>query len=731
MIRHYPTSNEVHLKHPGTATLSEKARQRSVISRPWVLLLPILASFIPSLNELKAETQTWTDTLNRKIQAEYVGRQAQTVLLRTLDGKVHSIPLDKLSPADGERIRKLPEQPNGGPKTTLSPLTPEQSAERIDRVLEAHLAAKKLKPNPPLADEQFVRRAYLDITGRIPKLTETRAFLENKARNKRALLIDQLLRSPGHNSHLFNYFAGMLRLKTRVSEYISGASYISWIKKSIADNKPYDQWVREMITASGAYQTNPAAGYLMRDAGMPLDNLSLTSQYFLGTDLSCAQCHDHPFDDWTQRQFYHLAAFMGNTRTLPHKNLLEAEGKAAGKTLTPSDAVIEGAFKHREYDGVVKSAMQRFMNAAQHRVGDDPTLILKLPHDYAYSDGKPGDPVEPKVIFGTMPDLKKFDRPREAFAHWLTADDNPRFAITIANRLWARAFGRGVVEPVDDLKDLSATNVPGLLEVLGEEMKRVHHDLRAFEAILYRTRAWQRESSTSSPPMGEAYAFQGPLLRRLTAAQIWDSILTMVLEDPDYFNGKRDFTDWEKTFGFDRTTVTGQIFAEQYAKQEALFARDGGAFGWPRDAEELRPKGTSLWLDPRCGAWRLWGDVLIRASEQTQPAPSNHLLSILGQSDRNLSGADSVIGSVPIALALMNGRGSQVITEAGSRILNAVEQFKGDGPKVETVFLSVLSRLPSPDERSIAYKTIRRGGAQGYEDVVWALINTREFLFVQ
>ncbi len=694
--------------------------------------LPFLAAFFMTC-QIQAAAEVWTDSQNRQIQAEYLGRQAQTVYLRTLDGKTHAILLNRLSQADAERALKLPERmaDGGQPGGALPPWPPEQSAERIDRVLEAHLAAQNIKPNPPLTDEQFVRRAYLDITGRIPKLEETRAFLEDKTRNKRTLLIDHLLRTPGHHSHLFNDFANMLRLKTRVSEYISGASYIRWVKQSIAENKPYDQMVREMLTASGRYQENPAAGYLMRDAGMPLDNLSLTAQYFLGTDLSCAQCHDHPFDDWTQRQFYHLAAFLGSTRTLPNRNVLEAECQAAGKPLVTTDELIEGAFEHREYDGVVKEAMKRFMNSAQHRVADDPELVLKLPHDYAYSDGKAGDVVEPKVIFGTMPDLKKFDSTREAFAHWLTADDNPRFAITIANRLWARAFGRGVVEPLNDIKDLSATNVPGLVEVLGEEMKRVRYDLRAFEAILYRTRAWQREASTTSPPMGGAYAFPGPLLRRLSAAQIWDSILTMVLDDPDYFNGKRDYTDWEQTFSFDRAAVTGKSFGEQYAKQEALQARDGGYFGWPADKEEDRPKGSPLWLDPRCDAWRLYGSALVRASELTQPASPEHLLSILGQSDRNLTGADSTTGSVPIALALMNGRGSLIITKAGSRILDAVEQYKADGPKVETVFLSVLSRLPSADERSIAYKTIRRGGAKGYEDVVWSLINTREFIFIQ
>ena len=723
------------MKTKPNALAITSAGTRNGLSRPgllrrhsWrlaALALPVLVSALAA-----AGLETWTDARGRKLEAEYLGRQMETVHLRTTDGVVHAIPLTRLSVEDVKRIRQLPEKMQAA-VGTLRALTPEQSAERIDRVVEAHLAAKKIKPNPALTEEQFVRRAYLDIAGRIPKLEETRAYLDDKTRNKRALLTDRLLQSPGHHSHLFNYFASLLRLKTRVSEYISGASFNTWVKQCIAENKPYDQMVREMITASGTYQNNPAAGYLMRDAGMPLDNLSLTSQCFLGTDLSCAQCHDHPFDDWTQKQFYHLAAFLGRTRTTPNADVLKAECVKAGKEWVPTEKVVEDAFEHREFDGVVKEAMKRFIHAAQHRVSDDPKLVLKLPHDYKYSDGKPGDVVEPKVIFGTMPDLAKFDSSRAAFAHWLTADDNPRFAITIANRLWKRAFGRGVVEPVHDLEDLSSASIPGLIEVLEEEMKRVRYDLRAFEAILYRTRSWQREASTLSPVMGVAYDFPGPLLRRLSAAQIWDSILTMVLEDPDYYNGKRDYKDWEKTFAFDRTSVTGKIFADAFAKQEEVLQRDGGAFGWPKDSPDLRPSGKSLWLDDRVGAWRLYGEVLIRASELTQPAPPGHLLSILGQSNRELSDGDTTTGSVPIVLTVMNGNGSKVLTQAGSRILNAVDEFKADGPKVDAVFLSVLSRLPTPEERSTAYKAIRRDGKKGFEDVCWSLLNTREFLFVQ
>ena len=376
--------------------------------------------------------------------------------------------------------------------------------------------------------------------------------------------------------------------------------------------------------------------------------------------------------------------------------------------------------------------MQCFMNSANHRVAEKPNTQLKLPHDYKYKDGKPGDVVEPKVIFGTQPDLSKFDgNPRAAFASWLTADDNPRFALTIANRMWKHVFGLGVIEPVHDLKDLSTAQVPGLPELLAAEMKRVHYDLREFQRILFLTRAWQREASTTPLARGEPYAFPGPVLRRLTATQIWDSVLTMILDDPDYYNGKRDYLEWEKTYSMDRATVTGKEMGMRFAKMEALNQQDGGAFGWPKDEESLRPKGTPLYIDPRINVWRLYGDVLVRASELPQPSNLNHLLRSLGQSDRVTIDSDSTVGSVPISLALMNGRGSQVITKNGSRLMNAVDKFKADGPKVETVFLSILSRMPRSDERSTAYKAIRQGGKSGYEDVAWALLNTREFLFVQ
>ncbi len=539
-----------------------------------------------------------------------------------------------------------------------------------------------------------------------------------------------MLADKGHPSHLFNYFSDMLRLKHKVSEYVSCASFVKWVKEALASNKPYNQMVSEMMTASGPEWQNAAAGYIMRDAGMPLDNVSLTSQLFLGTDMSCAQCHDHPFADWTQFQFYEMAAYFGKTKTSWPGPMIKAECVAKGVSDKPMDRAIDEFFKIRDFDGPMKEALKRFINCSNQRVVDDPKADLRLPDDYEYKDGKPKQIVQPKVPFGTEPDLAKFDSRRAAFASWLTSDDNPRFAMTIANRLWGRAFGRAVVEPVIDLKDLSAAQVPGLIELLGEDMKGVHYDLRQFERILYRTQTYQREATSQPVEMGAPYAFQGPLLRRLSGAQLWDSMLTMVLADPDYYQGKRDYTEWEKTFTFDIPTLSGKELNERFTALEELDKRDGGTFGWPKHDPTLN-EGKPIYFDTRIDAWRLYGEVLVRSSDLIQPVGESHFMRQTGMTDRNLSGGDHTMGSIPMALALMNGEGVQVLTKDGSRILEIVNKTKADGPKVEAVFLSVLSRMPTPEERSIAYKQIRGSGLDGFKNVTWALMNTREFLFVQ
>lgn len=253
-----------------------------------------------------------------------------------------------------------------------------------------------VSPNPRTTDEQFVRRAYLEISGSIPTYAQTVDFLESNARDKPRQLIDRLLASEEHVSHSFNWYADLLRLVSRTNEFYIFEHYIEWVKKSIRDNKPYDQFVRELLTATGRLWDDPASGYFLRDRGMALGNLSTTATIFLGTEITCAECHDHPFEEWSQMDFYRLAAFLGQrqdrlsgrdyyAKTNAERERIEAEQRATDPSMGP--------------DGYLQPF--RLMIAAnQHSIWDNPELRLNLPHDYAYEDGKPGDPVEPMVLFG-------------------------------------------------------------------------------------------------------------------------------------------------------------------------------------------------------------------------------------------------------------------------------------------------------------------------------------------
>ena len=173
-----------------------------------------------------------------------------------------------------------------------------KAAKEIDALVEDGLKKHDLKPNAEINDETFVRRAYLDIAGRIPTIEEAETFHGSTDDRKRAQLIGDLLDSDGAVSHGYNFWADVLRINTKLGTRAAEgeAAYQLWLKKSLDENMPYDQFVRELVSARGTVWDNGAVGYYLRDRGMPLDNMSNTVRVFLGTRLECAQCHDHPFD---------------------------------------------------------------------------------------------------------------------------------------------------------------------------------------------------------------------------------------------------------------------------------------------------------------------------------------------------------------------------------------------------------------------------------------------------
>lgn len=446
-------------------------------------------------------------------------------------------------------------------------------ADRIDQFIEAGYAANQVEPHPEISDQVFVRRIYLDLAGRIPTREESGAFFADKSANKRSQLIDQLLDSEAYVHHFFNYWSDLLRAKTQIAgngnSISAGMAYLEWIKDALRDNMPYDEMARALIAADGQSWNNGAVGYYLRDYGMPLDNLALTSQVFLGTQIVCAQCHNHPFDEWTQMDYYKMAAFTyGVLTTNDSENAREAallynrqqRGKGSGKTKRNANGKNKNARQkpvaNNDADGsaaaMSMSTMGGSYDAREMRKAISEILfpvrfnsvrhterMPHLPQDYQYDNAKPKAVVWPETPFGPKLAFDQTQKdeldvhPSVAFAAWLTSPENPRFTKVIVNRLWKKVMGYGLIEPADELRAESVASNPELLAFLEQRFIAFDYDMKRFLRALYRTRTYQREAHTEDVTPGLPYYFPGPLLRRMSAEQIWDSVVAMIVEEPD------------------------------------------------------------------------------------------------------------------------------------------------------------------------------------------------------
>lgn len=630
-------------------------------------------------------------------------QEGDFIYLRMEGGRQVRVPLKSLSEADQKVVPTL--IPLATPETIKRSAA--ESAAIIDQHLAANYAKFGVKPNAKLRDSEFCRRAYLAIGGRIPTYDELTTFIRSSEKDKRYRLIDQLLESEAFVSNFYNFWADTLRVKAEMVEYLNGAPYIDWIKRSIRENKPYDMFVYEMITATGKLWENPATGYLLRDHGMPLDNLSYTSSVFLGTDISCAQCHDHPFEDWTQKDFYHLASFFGATDTMKG-------GAPEGRILQ------EIASKPELQDNGFRDQVRDLVRAHNYNVHDTITNVLSLPFDYKYEDGKPGDRVQPQVLFGDDPVLEEGKTSqRVAVGRWMTDRDNPRFAKVIANRLWDYVFGEPQLKPLDNIPDTAKAENPELMKFLETEMKRVDFNLREYLRILFYSDLFQREAPVESHDPSKTYHFAGPTLRRMSAEQIWDSFVSMCVPNPEE---QKDLSVefYIKYVDMDINKVSGEEVYQRVKTMRAVGQGEEMGLGAAM-SDEADSKGNITFK----------GMKLRRASELRQPEAPSHILRIFGQSDRTLIHGASKQGSIPQLLALMNGAATEMIGSPESSLYRRLQEFNADKDKVDVIFLSVLSRYPTSDERQLAYRQIKAYGEMGFANVMWALVNTKEFLFIQ
>ncbi|MES2709486.1 MAG: DUF1549 domain-containing protein [Verrucomicrobiota bacterium] len=659
-------------------------------------------------------------------------------------------------------------------------------SEKIDTLVEESCKQHKVTMNAPAGEATLVRRLYLDIIGRIPDQEEAKAFLESADPAKRSKLIDQLLASDGYVSHWYNWWSDILRVQTGQRDE-SGTAYAEWIKNALRTNEPYDKFVSDMITAKGFVWDNGAVGYYVRDAGMPLDNMSNTAQIFLGTRLVCAQCHNHPFDKWTQKDYYQMAAYTYgvdteiNPRSV-YRRLAEQEMRA-GKRLSDTEQrsmrkLIEDILEPLKY-GVQESERQ-----------------IKLPGDYKYDDAKPGDPVKAKTIFGDRATASR--DPREHYGEWLTSAQNPRFTTVIANRLWKRALGMGLIEPVDDYKDETSASNPALMKYLSDQMVQMRFDTRKMLRAIYNSRTYQREATRTEVADDAPYYFPGPILRRMTAEQIWDSICTLVIPNPDQrkrgegykqkLTAMKNEAEQLKACSPQSIVATARKYAEidadldiriktartrlnrvreenvpeevkaaqkelndlneqrdnlaLKARAELIAAESGknkssfvsslpkpGMAPKPAMMDEKTPPAMMPMAD--AGQWKGYGDEFFRAAELSSPAPNGHFLREFGQSNREVIENSSREASVGQALDLMNGPLLAKLTMDNTVLMKRFHDAKDDDGRTQALFLSVYGRQPTETEFAIVRETIAEKKKDGWKDIIWALLNSREFVFVQ
>jgi hypothetical protein len=578
-----------------------------------------------------------------------------------------------------------------------------RAAEKIDALLATHWQEHGVVPGEPLEDEQFLRRVYLELGGRIPGYPEATRFIASTAKHKRAELIDDLLESPDYVSHFYNFWADILRLSERPQRQLIFEPYLHYVKESIRSNKPYDRWVHEMLTADGQVWENPAVGFQLRDLGMPLPYVDNTVRVLLGTQIGCAQCHDHPFDDWTQRQFYELAAYTAGTRMRGGRK----EGGRSGGGVQPAARLIREAKKNLDKPGTFVQFLQA--NATAVSYADAP---LRLPRDYQYDDAEPLAIVGPKLLWGQAPATAREEDLRGTFAAWMVSHENRQFARTIANRMWKKVMGVGLVEPVDDFQPGNPASHPELLEHLADEMFRLGFDLREFVRVLVSTDAYQRRAVVHDPSSGQVFRFPAPALRRMTAEQIWDSILTLVAHNP-WSVQRPTASEIAAAASVDLETSTFDDAYDRFTQFNARYA----------------PSRQMRSLLNVCG---YKGQLLVRASEMPAPLPLGHFLRQFGQSDRDTIEGSRTVATVPQILAMFNGPITHSMLERGSVIYDNVMNHPPQRA-VDVIFLSVLSHRPSTEDRRLALAEIRsaENPADGLGNLIWALLNTREFIFIQ
>jgi hypothetical protein len=479
----------------------------------------------------------------------------------------------------------------------------------IDPLVDAKLCKLNIVPSGGIDDATFMRRAYLDVIGMLPTAAEVRKYLADSAPDKRAKLIETLLERTEYAEYWALKWADLLRVERAALGHQGAYAYYRWIRDSVAKNVPLDRFVRELVTAEGPLEDSPA-GYFYKAITKPGDVANTFTQVFLGVRITCAECHHHPSDRWAQSDYYGMIAFFTPMRMqkLGNGDALTTQGDSTSKHLRTGETVFAAALGQKATAGK----------------GDVRTEL----------------------------------------ADWMTSPKNPFFARNAVNRLWAHFMGRGLVDPVDDVR---ATNPPSnveLLDALAAKFIELKYDTKAMIRIIAASRVYQTSTKTNETNERDQQNYSRFYFKRPEAEVLLDMV-SDVTGVPEKFlgmpAGTRAIQLWDSKVRHD--------FLKQFGRPMRVTACECERVGEPTTAQILHLMN---------------GDTI------------NHKL-------RHEDG----------------------------HIARWCRQYKDDMQLLDEIYLTFASRLPTDNERKFVkeYLTKMNNRREAFEDVAWALLNTKEFMF--
>jgi hypothetical protein len=512
-----------------------------------------------------------------------------------------------------------------GPPLNIVP----ESNNFVDDLVFGNLKEIGVPPSPVCDDATFLRRVSLDVAGRLPTEEESAAFFASQEGDKREQVIETLLRSPEYADFFANKWTAMLKnRRDDASDMTSNFAFYAWVRDSLLANKPYDQLVRELLAATGTVIANPPVAWYKR-VKEPKQQLEDVAQLFLGVRMQCAQCHHHPFERWSQDDYYSFSAFFTQV----------------GRK--PSGTRGEDLIFH-------KRGMATATNI------------------------KTGTALKPAALGDTIPPIESDEDPRLKLADWMSSSENPFFAKALVNRYWKHFFHRGLIEPEDDIRDTNPPTNPELLAALEEHFIESGFDLKGLVRVVTRSNAYQLSSVPNEYNVADQQNYSRYYPRRLQAEVLLDSI--------------DDLTGATTNFPNLPTGTRAIALPDNSYNNASPFLK---VFG--------RPENESV-----CECERVQSSSL---------AQSLHLMNA---------------SDIKAKLATAGGRADRL-----SKSDRPVEE------KISELYMVAFSRKPRTEELKVASDYLaetrvdnagnpidaRKAQAGNYQDLTWALINTKEFLF--